>query len=278
MRRLNWFVLAFALVLTLALVGCPPAGEGGNDALELAKRRGKLIVGLDAGYIPFESRTNDGGYEGYDVDLVQCLADELGLELEIKNVTWDGIIPALKTGKIDLICSGMSVTEDRKRAVAFSQPYFQVGQVVVKRKGDDRFKSWQDLNDAAVRIATQQGTTGEFATEREIPKAEIVRFDKVDEACLAVIQEKADAVIFDHPYLVKYVNDRPDQLEGLWEPFTSEAIAVAIRKDSPQLLAAVDALLKSMETSGDLAALQAKWFPEPGAAPQAPADDAPGSE
>ena len=123
-----------------------------------------------------------------------------------------------------------------------------------------------------------QHTTGEFATEREIPKAEIVRFDKVDEACLAVIQEKADAVIFEHPYLVKYVNDRPDQLEGLWEPFTSEAIAVAIRKDSPQLLAAVDALLKSMETSGDLAALQAKWFPEPGAAPQAPADDAPGSE
>jgi polar amino acid transport system substrate-binding protein len=263
------FLLA-ALALVLA-TGCPPAGpEGGNDAFDQAKARGKLVIGLDAGYVPFEMLASDGSYEGYDIDLIQAVAQDMGLEAEIKNVTWDGIIPALKTGKIDAIFSGMSVTEDRKRAVAFSEPYYHVGQVVVKRKGDDRFSKWQDLNQGGIRIATQQGTTGEFAAEREIPKAEIVRFDKVDEACLAVIQEKADAVVFDHPYLVKYVADHPDQLDGLWEPFTSEAIAVAIRKDSPKLLDAVNSTFKRLETSGELETLRDKWFPEPGAASQAP--------
>jgi polar amino acid transport system substrate-binding protein len=262
----RFLLAALALVLT---TGCPPAGpDGGSDAFDQAKARGKLIVGLDAGYIPFESVATDGSYEGYDIDLIEQLAKDLELELEIKNVTWDGIIPALKTGKIDLICSGMSVTEDRQRAVAFSAPYYHVGQVVVKRKGDTRFAKWQDLNQDGIRIATQQGTTGEFAAEREVPKAEIVRFDKVDEACLAVIQEKADAVVFDHPYLVKYVADHPDQLDGLWEPFTSEAIAMAIRKDSPKLVEAVDAMLTRLESSGELAKIQAKWFPEPGAASQ----------
>lgn len=258
MRRFH--LLLAPLLLTLA-TGCPGGAGASKDACDQAQARGKLVVGLDAGYDPFEVVAADGSYKGYDVDLAKAVADSMGVTLEIKNVAWDGIIPALRSGTVDVIFSGMSVTEERKQAVLFSEPYYDVGQVVVKRKGDDRFKTWQDLNQEGVRIATQQGTTGEFATEREIPKAEVVRYDKIDEACLAVIQKRADACVFDHPFLMKYVAKHADQLEGLWKPFTSESIAAAVRKDSPKLKAKIDEVLAALKSSGDLEKLQAKWFP-----------------
>ena len=143
---------------------------------------------MNASYDPFVVMGDDGKPVGFDVDLANEVAKDLGLPLEIKNVKWDGIIGILRTGKADAIFSGMSVTAERSEVVLFSEPYFEVGQVVVKRKGDDRFKSHADLNDAAFTIAVEQATTGEQACKKSIPKATLLRFEKVTEACVAVRQ------------------------------------------------------------------------------------------
>ena len=96
------------------------------------------------------------------------------------------------------------------------------------RPGDERIQSHQDLDDPQFTIAVQEGTTGEQAAQRLMPQAALLRFPKTDEACLAVIQEKADAVVFDHPYLVDYVLQQPGKLEGIWTPFTEEQIAAIV--------------------------------------------------
>ena len=270
------------LYLALLLAGCPqPTGTG--DAYDVAQQRGKLVVALDAGYDPFEVINADGTLSGYDVDLLAEVAQDLGVALELKNVAWDGIIAELRTGRADCIFSGMSVTDERKQVVDFSTPYFSIGQVVVKRSGDDRIQSWQDLNAAGWTIATQQATTGEQAIRTHMPQATLLRFPKADAACLALIQGKADAVVFDHPFLMKYVATRTSgELEGIWEPFTREDIAAAIRKDSPKLRAAINATLARLQASGKLAQLQQKHFGAAlvsgaGGAP-APADASPPGE
>lgn len=282
MHRVTRSVAAgFAALLPL-LMGCPPSGgggagtaptgsgtsAGGATGVDAIKARGKLVVAMDVGYDPFEILNPEGKPVGYDVDLANEVAKDLGVAVELKPVDWDGIIGELLTGKVDVIFSGMSITPDRQQAVAFSDAYYEVGQVVVKRKGDGRIKSHRDLDDPAMRVATQGGTTGEQAIKDFMPKAQLMRFPKTDEACLTLIQGKCDAVVFDHPFLIKYVTEQTTELEGLWEPFTKEPIAAAIKRDNQDLVDAINATLTRLRQSGALAELQARWFPAlPGASP-----------
>lgn len=263
------------LALALLATGCPPGEAGGEtgktgtsppasqDALDQVVAKKKLVVAMDVGYDPFEVQNPDGSYSGFDVDLANEIAQDLGVALEIKNVAWTSIISELKNGKVDAIISGMSDTEERRKSVAFSRKYFDIGQVVVKRKGDARIKGYKDLNQKGMVVATQQGTTGEQAIKDHIPEAEIRRFDKIDLGCVDLAQGRCDAVVFDHPFLMKYVSTRTDQLEGIWDPFTQEQLAVAIRLDSPKLVEAVDRTIERLEQSGRLQELIKKHFPAP---------------
>jgi polar amino acid transport system substrate-binding protein len=249
----------------LAWIGaacCPSGTLLTRDALDEVKARGKLVVAMDIGYDPFEVLAPDGKPVGYDVDLVNEVAADLGVAVELQNTAWDGIVPALQNRKVDAIFSGMSITPARREAVAFSEPYFAVGQVVVKKKGDGRIKSFRDLDNPQMRVATQQGTTGEQAIKDFMPRAQLMKFAKTDEACLTLIQGKCDAVVFDHPFLIKYVTGQTTELEGLWEPFTSEEIAAAVRLDSQKLLDAINRTIARLRQSGRLAELQATWFPK----------------
>lgn len=269
MSRRSTALLPLALLLA---TGCP-SGEGAatgsagtpppaaQDALEQVQARKKLVVAMDVGYDPFEVELPDGTYAGFDVDLAREIAQDLGVELELKNVAWVSIIPELQNGKVDAIISGMSDTPERRKSVSFSRAYFDIGQVVVKRKGDDRIKSYKDLNKKGMVIATQQGTTGEQAIKDHIPEAEIRQFDKIDLGCVDLAQGRCDAVVFDHPFLMKYVSSRTSELEGIWEPFTQEKLAVAIRLDSPKLVEAVDRTIERLEQSGALQELVKKHFP-----------------
>lgn len=258
MKRLSLLALAATLLLT----GCP-APKQASDAYDAAKARGELIVAMDAGYVPFEVLEADGSFSGFDVDLINEVAKDMGVKVKIKNVAWNGIIGELNTGKADLIISGMSITEKRAKAVAFSEPYFHVGQVVVSRIGDEKIQSAEDLAAEGVTIAVQEGTTGEFTVREKFPKAKLLRFPKADQACLAVVQKKADAVVFDHPFLKSYVAKQgKDTLKGNWVPFTEEPIGAAFRKTSPKLVDAFDATMARLKTDGTYAKLIKKYFPD----------------
>lgn len=256
---------ALALVL---LVACqpatPPAGEGEGAADPVAAelvQPGKLRVAVEYGYQPFEMKNLKGEPIGFDVELAGELARRLGLELELVSTEWDNIIPSLLAKNVDAIISGMSITEERKRRIAFSEPYYKVGQaVLLQKKHEGKITSVADLNAEGMVVTTQNGTTGHAAAQKSCPKATIKPYDKQTQAALEVAGGRADAMIFDHPFVAIFALRNKETCAALLEPFTTEDIGVALRKTTPALKAAIDAALGAMREDGTHAKLVQKYF------------------
>lgn len=248
--------LGLALLLTAAC-------NSEKTDLPQIKKRGKLIVAHDLGYLPFEMKNAKGEVIGFDVELARLLAKELGVKVEFINVDWDGIIPALMTGKVDCIISGMTIDAKRRKQVDFSTPYFKTGQsVLINSKDKGRFKSYKDLNRPGLVIATQTGTTGEKAARKFLPKATIKTFDKGVDAALEVKNGRAAGMVFDQPFIAIFAMRNPKDCAALLEPFTKEDLGIAVRKTSPKLLAALNEALAKLTQDGTLAKLEQKYFVE----------------
>ena len=183
------------LALCAALLWLPAAVAWGQDAstpsgpsvLDEIKARGELRVGLEAGYMPFEMRDKRGGIIGFDVDLAKLMARKLGVRLTLVNTQWDGIIPALLTGKFDVLMSGMTITEDRAKQVDFADPYIIIGQsVIMQPKLAATVHGVDDLNKPEYIVATKLGTTGDTAAAQYMPRAQIMKFETEAEALLQV--------------------------------------------------------------------------------------------
>jgi len=119
-----------------------------------------LRVGTDAAYEPFEYIDEDGNFAGFDMELIAMIAEEMGRELELQNVQWDGIIPGLMNGNYDCLISAMTITEERMKQINFSDPYFTIKQAIVVRENDDSITGSADL--VGKTIAVQNGTTGDL--------------------------------------------------------------------------------------------------------------------
>ncbi len=261
--------LLFLCLVTLGLAACnrkQPDTPGKTNSAETShlaqiKQRGKLIVAQEVGYLPFEMKTSSGKLIGYDVELARLLAQELGVAVEFKNVAWDGIIPTLRTGKVDCIISGMSIDAKRQKVVDFTTPYYHTGQsVLINSKDKDKYKSYKDLNQKGLTITVQAGTTGEKAVRRLMPLARTKPLDKAVEAAIEVQQGRAAAMVFDQPFIAIYAMRNKKTTVALLEPFTEEGLGIAVRKTSPKLLAALNAALDALKQNGSLAKLEQTYF------------------
>lgn len=243
-----------AMVLTAAV-----AMAGTLD--EIAKR-GKLRVGMEPGYMPFELTNQKGEIIGFDVDMAKRMAKAMGVELELVSTAWDGIIPALLTDKFDVIMSGMTLTQERNMSINFASPYIQIGQsVIVSNKVIDGVKSYQDLNDSKYTVASKLGTTGEQATKRLIPNAKYVSFETEQEGVLEVVNGKIDAFIYDLPYNAIAVNQRGQgKVTHLDKAFTFEPLAWGIRKGDPDFLNWLNNFMFQIKNDGTYDKIYQKWF------------------
>jgi polar amino acid transport system substrate-binding protein len=222
---------------------------------------GVLRVGTEPGYPPFEMKARDGSVIGYDMEIVEGFAAKHGLELEIVESEFDGLIPALQTGKIDLAISGMTIKPERAEIVDFSQPYYQVGQVILlQKKLEGTITEASQLNDPKWKIAVQTATTGQFAAEEFMPKAELLRYGTGIECANAVRQGDADAMVFDDPLIRIFWGENPDRVTALLDPFTREDLGLAVKKGNAPLREAVNAYLDEIEASGEAARLQKEYF------------------
>jgi polar amino acid transport system substrate-binding protein len=232
-----------------------PAGP----TVEGVKKRGALVVALEAEFKPFEYLNEKGEIAGFDVDLARILARELGVKLEIRNVAWESIIPELSTKKADLIASGMTVTEERAKTVAFSEPYFYtVTALLVSRERASNVHGVADLDRAGRVVVVKQGTTGETAANAKVPRATIRSYPTENAAALEVAQGRADAFLYDLASVRAHHEQHPKTTFLITEPVTFEPYAVATRPGDPAFVAWVNQVLAAMRAKGCMKELYAR--------------------
>jgi polar amino acid transport system substrate-binding protein len=251
------------LLLSGAACGGTPgdAATADSPTLQQIRQRGELRVGLEAGYMPFEMLDKSGQMIGFDVDLARLMARKLGVKLALVNQAWDGIIPALLTGKFDVLMGGMTITEDRARRIDFCDPYLTLGQtVLINKKLAGTVRSYRDLNKPEHVVLSKLGTTGEIAARKIFTRAQIRTFEQEADASIEVRNGRAAAFVYDLPYNAVVAAQNPDTLVHLKEPFTHEDLGWAIRKNDPALRAWLNQFLAGLKADGTYAALYKKWF------------------
>jgi ABC-type amino acid transport substrate-binding protein len=258
-RAAAWLLAAVAWAL-------PAAGCGGGGSADPAVLR----VATEAAYPPFESTTASGEIVGFDIDLVRAVAREAGLTAEFTHQEFAALIPALEQGRFDAAVSAMTITEERAKVVAFTDPYYDAGQVVVVRSGaGDAIRGRDDLGGRTV--AVQLNTTGQMEAAK-LAGATVKPFESAELAFLELLAGRCDAVINDEPTSRVFTARHPG-LRVAGGVFTQEKYGIAVRKDRPELVARLNTALVKVRASGEYDRLRAKWLDAPAAAaaPEAPA-------
>ncbi|SHH47540.1 basic amino acid ABC transporter substrate-binding protein [Thermosipho atlanticus] len=242
-----------ALFVAVLIIGTIFSGT-----LAEIKERGKLIIGTEPTFPPFEYVNEKNEIVGFDIDIAQKIADELGVELEIVNLPFDSLIPALMSDKIDLIVAGMTITEERAKVIDFSIPYFNANQAIVVR-GNEGFMpaTLEDLK--GKRVAVQLGTTGDLVVS-DIKEIMVTRFQKFTDAFLELQNKRVDAVVLDEAVANAYVKTFPKFVVSAIID-TGEKYGIGVKKGNTELLEFVNTVVSNLFKSPyDL--LVEKWFEE----------------
>lgn len=256
-------------MLALSFVLCFAFSANASD-IDLAKKstinsilkRGELRCGLDSGYMPFEMTDKNGKFVGFEMDMARELAKAMGVKFVPVNMSFDGIIPALLTDKIDIITAGMTVTQERNLKINFADPMIVVGQTaLVNKKLKDKIKSYKDLNSPEYTIVSKLGTTGEQAVKRLLPKAQYKSFETETDAALEVLNGKASAMVYDLPFCAIFMAEQgKGKLFFLDKPFTYEPLAWGIRKGDPDFINFLNNFLTQTKNDGRYQKFYKKWF------------------
>ncbi len=253
-------LLVLLLLCSLTACGGPQDADlWGSSAINRAKQRGVLRVAMEPEFPPFEFMEGST-VKGFDVDLARILAAEIDIEVEFVMVAWDSIIPALESGKADLIISGMTATPLRAMRVNYSDPYFHTDTCLLlsKEKAAD-VKTIADLDKPGRTVMVKLGTTGETAARKRCPNAEIKPLKKEVDAANEVAMGRADAFLFDRRNIEDLHARFPDTTRMLLAPVSVEPYAIACPKGDPETVAWLNLALHHMRRDGRLEALYAKY-------------------
>jgi ABC-type amino acid transport substrate-binding protein len=227
--------------------------ENGSDAV-FRSSDGEMptyVVGTEAQFPPFEIVDSKGNVIGFDVDLMNAIAEDQGFKVEYLDQDFAGLIPALQTGNVDIIASGMTITDEREEQVDFSEPYINAGLALAVIIGNEDIQSIDDLKGKTV--AVQTGSTG-FLKAEELQKAgiiaEIKDFPHVNEAIEELKIGGADAMINDLPVTEAFIAAQPDVIEIVGEPLNSEDYGFAVRTGNTELLTKINTGLENVKASG----------------------------
>jgi polar amino acid transport system substrate-binding protein len=269
-RRLR---VAVSLTVLIVLAGCggtdSPSGSTGTDTSTSAAASGGAFAPVEAGklttcthlpYAPFQFEQG-GEVVGFDVDLVDLVATELGLEQAIVDTPFEGIKSGqdLNTGKCDIAAAGMTITDERKAVIDFTDPYFDATQALLVKTG----AGYQELADLDGKtLGVQSGTTGkDYVTNANPAGVEVTEFEDLATELQALSTGQVEAVVNDLPVLLNYIKTNPGDYEVAAEFDTGEQYGFGIKKGAnPELLAATNTVLERSRADGTYAALYEKWF------------------
>ena len=220
---------------------------------------GKVVVGTNAEFPPFEYVDENNELVGFDIDLFEAIAAAAGFEFEYVNTKWDGIFVALASGEFDAVISGVTITDERKETVDFSAPYFNAGQLIIVQASNEDIAGPEDLPGHTVGV--QLGTTGDIYATDVVGNDMMKRYDEYPPAFLALSNGDVDSVVCDDPVARAFVDGQPELgLKIIGEPLTEEKYGIAVNKGRPEVLAAINAGLATVFGDGSYSAFYKDWF------------------
>lgn len=254
MKCLIRFILVLGLLISSAMVYINPTAHAEQDQTwEKIKERGELRVGLSADYAPMEFEHTVNGkteYAGVDIDLAKKIAKDNNLKLKIVNMSFDSLLGALKTGKIDIIISGMTSTPERKKQVDFSDSYMMTKNIMlVKKDKVNEYKDIKDFNNK--KVGAQKGTEQEKIAQTEIENASITSLSRLPDVILALKSGKVEGAVVEKPVAEAYLKQNP-KLGISNVKFNEEEkdTVIAVLKDSPKLLSQINKTIKEVKDKG----------------------------
>ncbi|MFA7017545.1 MAG: transporter substrate-binding domain-containing protein [Sphaerochaetaceae bacterium] len=270
MKKRNFLVVVLITSLLIALISCgggqttKSAQTGGEvsatpNMLQSIIKSGVLRAGLSLNGPPIGGRDNKGNPYGYDVDFAQKMADTLGVKLEIIDVDGETRIPALTSGRVDIIFANITGNLERAKSINFSTPYLKSGIKMMVKTGSE-FKDVEDLNKLGVKIAVARGTTGEDLAIKYAPNAELVYVSDFTDQLLLLRQGKVDATFEDSTLIDFTVGQSKGELVAPPKLYTSDPICIGMPKGDMEFVRWVDMFVSWMISSGWQKETYLKWW------------------
>ncbi|WP_156288708.1 transporter substrate-binding domain-containing protein [Oceanobacillus salinisoli] len=275
MRNRKWklgLTLFITLAMVLFLAACggnePSSGDDadtsgeGNSSEETSASEGELedtyTVVSDTSFVPFEFQDENGEYTGFDIELIHAIAEEAGFEIDLETTNFDGIIPGLQTGQFDIAIAGISITEERKQVIDYSDPYYESGLAIGVAVDNDEINGLEDLEGKTV--ATRLGSTSAAFIKENIEGAKPNEYEQLDQAYLAVENGSADAILYDAPNVNYYIKTTGDNLKVVGDLYQAEDYGIAITKGKEELVTAINDALAELRENGTYDEIYKKWF------------------
>lgn len=259
-------VLAMPVLVALAgaLGGCSQGGStdtgssaGGSQASGGDRT---LVVAMELAYPPFETKDDAGEPSGISVDFMRDFGEAYDYDIVIENTAWDGLIPSLQTGKADCVISSMTITDERRQAVDFSDAYAQAQLAILANSGSG-ISSVDDLNQQGKTVAVKTGSTGDVYATNHLTEATITRLADESACVTEVVQGRADGFIYDQLTIYRNHETNPDTTEAVFIPFQDpEEWGIAVKKGDTELLDELNAFIADSKDNGEFDRLTEKYL------------------
>ena len=246
-----------AMLLVFSLSACGGSDDSGSGDTVVYK------VGTEPTFPPFDTTDDDQNIVGLDMDLIKAIGEDQGFEVKFENLSFDGLIPALKAGNIDIVAAGMNKDDpERQKEVDFSDSYYDSQLFVAVTVDNDSITSIDDLT-PDMKVAAQTGTTGaekvkELKEEGKIKEAVIL--DGLDTVMMQLINGDVSAVINDKPVTEAYMKKQPDKIKMVGDALNEESYGFAVQKGNDELLKKINDGLKNIKEDGTFDKLVDEWF------------------
>ncbi len=261
MKKYTLAAAALVMMVVLGLGGCAKKEEKAAPQAAAPVQKTKIVIASDATWPPMEFVNEAKEIVGFDIDFIKAVAEAGGFDVEIKNTAWDGIFAGLENAQYDAIISSVTITEERKKTMDFSEPYFQVNQAVVVPAADTKTAKLADLKGKSV--GAQIGTTGAIEVGKDA-NLKLKNYDEVGLAFEDLINGRVSAFVCDTPTAAQYAlqNDQyKNKLRVAVEIATDEFYGIPVKKGRTDILNLINAGIKKVKESPKYEELKKKWIP-----------------
>lgn len=257
MKRPSW-ILLFSF---LALTSCTKKAEK-TLGVSTQETKTEFVVGSDAAYAPFESETADKKVVGFDIDILRAISEKAGIKIRVINTPWEGLFNQLETGDRDILISAITISDDRKKVMDFSEPYFEAVQLIALPTSS-KVTKFSDLK--TLKVGVQTGTTGDEVSSQLLGKSSpnVKRFEGTPLALQELTNGGVDAVVADNGVINNFLANNPKTFKTLSDPsFPKEHYGIAVKKGNADLLRKINDGLATIKADGTYDRIYKQYFGE----------------